>query len=121
MPSPDWLPWPLRNVEGRSATLLVHGTIEDIRRVVVDTLDAKGWVLDKRYAPALTFRQRIFGLIPGNTWVEVGISMEDDGVVVSFTAYGSVGPPGGEGGGVWQIADGLARAFARRLSERAGT
>ena len=117
---PDW-PRTLSNVQGRSATLRVRGTIDQVRQVVVDTMDSQGWVPIRRLAPLLVFRQRIVGLLPVSNWVEVGLSEEEeeeeeeDGVLVSFTAYGNVGL--GEGGAVWQIAEKLAKAFARRFPE----
>ena len=111
-PPPDW-PRSLVNVQGRSATLRVDGTVDRVRRAVLDTLNGEGWVPIKRFAPRLAFRRRIVGLIPGSSWVEVGLSAEEDGVAVSFTAYRNVGVT--EGGAAWQTADRLARAFVSRF------
>ncbi len=78
------------NIEGRSATLLVHGDIDQLRQLVIETLNAEGWVRITPSAPVLVFRARFFGWLPGAVWVEVGLSNENDGVMVSFAAYGSV-------------------------------
>jgi hypothetical protein len=105
------------DIEGRSVTLLVHGGIDQLTRLVIETLNAEGWVRITPSAPGLVFRARFFGWLPGAVWVQVGLSKENDGVMVSFTAYGSVTDEGDAYGKVIYGGEGYLLRTANKLAD----